>query len=65
MTVETMIASLSANERRNALELLWSSIDNDGDTYSPPAWHADVLAERLSNPSAEPVAVTRTGYGRR
>ena len=54
MSVETMISSLSQEEKRNALELLWASIDRDAGQYTPPAWHAEVLAERLSNPSTEP-----------
>ena len=54
MTVETMIASLSPDERRTALEMLWASIDSEGQSYAPPDWHANVLAERLANPSPEP-----------
>ena len=54
MSVETMISSLSQEEKRNALELLWASIDRDAGQYTPPAWHAEVLAERFSNPSTEP-----------
>jgi hypothetical protein len=54
MTVETMIARLSIEDKRNALELLWASIERDADDYSPPAWHGQVLAERLSSPASEP-----------
>ena len=54
MTVETMISSLSQEEKRNALELLWASIERDADQYTPPAWHAQVLADRLNNSSTEP-----------
>ena len=54
MTVETIISSLSQEDRRSALELLWASIDRDSDQYTAPAWHSDVLAERLNNPSQTP-----------
>jgi hypothetical protein len=54
MTVETMISSLSQEDKRNALELLWASIERDAERYTPPAWHAQVLADRLNSPSTEP-----------
>ncbi len=54
MNVEAMIASLSQADRRNALELLWASLERDSDAYTPPDWHGAVLAERLANPAAGP-----------
>jgi hypothetical protein len=54
MTVESMIASLSQEDKRIALELLWLSIERDVSTYTPPHWHGQVLADRLNNPSPEP-----------
>ncbi len=54
MTVESMIASLSQEDKRIAFELLWASIERNVDTYTPPNWHGQVLADRLSNPSPEP-----------
>lgn len=54
MTVETMIANLSPEDRRNALELLWASFEKEGDAYTPPEWHGQVLADRLNNPSDKP-----------
>ena len=54
MTVESMIASLSQEDKRIALELLWVSIERDVNTYTPPHWHGQVLADRLNNPSSEP-----------
>jgi hypothetical protein len=54
MTVEDLIASLSPEDKRNALELLWQSIDHDSPLYSPPEWHGEILADRLENPSKEP-----------
>jgi hypothetical protein len=54
MTLETMIANLSPEDRRNALELVWASFEREGDTYTPPDWHGQVLADRLNDPSPEP-----------
>jgi len=34
--------------------LLWASLRGDAQGYTPPEWHADVLAERMRNPSSEP-----------
>ncbi|TWT78657.1 hypothetical protein CA13_00530 [Planctomycetes bacterium CA13] len=59
MTVETIIASLSQADRRNALELLWASLERDSDAYTPPDWHGTLLAERLANPSSEPAMPVR------
>jgi hypothetical protein len=55
MTVETLIANLSLEDRRNALELIWASFARDSDAYTPPEWHGRVLADRLKNPSPENV----------
>lgn len=54
MTVETMISSLSPEDKRNALELLWASIERDADKFAPPDWHGAVLADRIANPSPKP-----------
>ncbi|MEM6364840.1 MAG: addiction module protein [Planctomycetota bacterium] len=53
MSVETLIASLSPEDKRNALELLWASIERDAEAFTPPDWHGEVLADRLNNPSPE------------
>jgi hypothetical protein len=54
MSFETIIANLSPEDKRNALELLWASIDRDTEPFTPPGWHGKVLADRLNNPSPEP-----------
>ncbi len=54
MTVETLIANLSPEDKRNALELLWASIDRDSDPFFPPVWHEQILVDRLNNPSPDP-----------
>jgi len=54
MTVEMIIESLSADDRRNALELLWTHIERDDASFAPPQWHDAVISERLRNPSSAP-----------
>ena len=54
MTVETLIVNLSQEDRRNALEIIWASLERDSDAYRPPEWHGRVLADRLQNPSSQP-----------
>ncbi len=54
MSVETMIANLSPQDRLSALELLWIAIDRDTNQFVPPDWHKEVLAYRLENPSPKP-----------
>jgi len=52
--VETLIANLSPIQRRDALELLRASIERDGDVYTPPEWHGQVLSDRMNNLSFGP-----------
>jgi hypothetical protein len=54
MSVETLIHSLTQDEKRYAFELLWASLQGDAQGYAPPEWHAEVLAERMRNPSSAP-----------
>jgi hypothetical protein len=54
MSAETLICNLTQDEKRYALELLWATLRGDGQGYTPPEWHAEVLAERMRNPSSEP-----------
>ena len=42
------LAKLPVDERLQAMEILWTSLLNGTDGDLPmPAWHAEVLAERL------------------
>ena len=54
MTVETLIANSSQDDRRNALEMIWASLERDSVPYRPPEWRGRVLADRLQNPSPQP-----------
>ena len=39
------IKHMSVSEKMQTMELLWSSLATSAG-FEPPAWHADVLAER-------------------
>ena len=39
---------MSLEERFQAMELLWASISRTPDAVPSPAWHGDVLADRLA-----------------
>ena len=43
--VMEQIKCMSVSEKMQAMELLWSSLTTSAG-FEPPAWHADVLAER-------------------
>lgn len=47
MTIETFIDGLSREEQLIAMELLWSRLSRDP-SEQPPAWHHDVVAERIA-----------------
>ncbi|MEM6366182.1 MAG: hypothetical protein AAF745_17255 [Planctomycetota bacterium] len=53
MTVGSLVSSLSQAEKRNALELLWASIERDTEAFTPPDWHVEIQADHLNNPSSE------------
>ncbi|QDV57472.1 addiction module protein [Rosistilla oblonga] len=53
MTVRTLIDGLSREERREAFEVLWQALLGE-DSLEVPAWHGEVLSQRLTNPSAGP-----------
>ena len=54
MTFETLISSLSTDEKLAAMDLLWRDLSANPDEYVSPAWHGELLADRLANPSSEP-----------
>ncbi|MDF3823402.1 addiction module protein [Leptospira sp. 96542] len=47
----TDIKELSLSEKLRLMEALWDSLRDEGKTMESPAWHADVLAERLNGVS--------------
>lgn len=47
MTIESIIDGLSRDEQIIAMELLWKRLSQGQDASKPPAWHRDVVAERV------------------
>lgn len=54
MSLESMLASLTPEEKLNAMDILWRDLSANPARLSPPDWHGDVLAHRIANPSSEP-----------
>ena len=54
MTLETMIESLSHDEKLLAMEMIWRDLSRSSASFQSPAWHEQVVKERLANPSPEP-----------
>jgi hypothetical protein len=44
---------MTLSERLEAMEVLWASIARDPG-YTPPAWHAEVLAQRAKEAAEHP-----------
>ncbi len=53
MSLETMLGSLSRDEKLAALDLIWQDLESDPKSFRSPEWHERVLADRLKNPSPE------------
>jgi hypothetical protein len=54
MSLETMLAALTPSEKLAAMNILWRDLSANPAGFASPAWHGDVLAERIANPSQEP-----------
>jgi hypothetical protein len=52
MLAESEIQSMSTTERLQAMELLWRSFSASEDKPPSPAWHGEVLSERLAKVEA-------------
>lgn len=50
MTVEQFVESLSRSDKIIAMELLWRDLTVDSSAFESPAWHDQVVRERLANP---------------
>ncbi len=48
MSLETMINSLTHNEKLVAMELLWRDLSRSPGDVPSPEWHGTVLAERIA-----------------
>ncbi len=54
MSIEIMLAALTPSEKLTAMNILWRDLSKNPAGLVSPAWHGDVLAERIANPSSEP-----------
>jgi hypothetical protein len=51
MSLETMIRTLSRDEKLEAMDLLWQELTADSQTFGSPKWHEGVITDRLMNPA--------------
>lgn len=54
MSLETMLAALTPQEKLEAINILWRDLSTNPASVPSPDWHGDVLSERLTNPSTKP-----------
>ncbi|MGE0608326.1 MAG: addiction module protein [Pirellulales bacterium] len=54
MTLETMIGTLSRDEKLAAMDLIWRDLAADLQSFDSPKWHEKVIGERLANPAPGP-----------
>lgn len=52
MFVESDIAHMTVAERLQAMEVIWGSFLKSPENESTPAWHGQVLSERLAKADA-------------
>jgi len=54
MSLESMLAALTPQEKLDAMEILWRDLSANPASFPSPDWHGDVLSERMKNPSTQP-----------
>ena len=54
MTLESLLASLTPQEKLNAMDILWRDLSANPACLPSPDWHGDVLAHRIAIPSSLP-----------
>jgi hypothetical protein len=54
MTLETMIGTLSRDEKLAAMDLIWRDLATDSQAFVSPTWHGEVIGDRLDNPASGP-----------
>ena len=52
MSLETMIGSLSRDEKLAAMDLIWRDLTTDSQSLASPKWHERVIADRLKGPAS-------------
>ena len=50
MSIESSVGSLTHDKKLQAMELIWQDLAKRSSAYPSPAWHEEVIAERLENP---------------
>ncbi|WP_058556216.1 addiction module protein [Thiohalocapsa sp. ML1] len=48
MTADLPVDQMTVEDKLLEMEALWGSLSRDPDTVASPAWHGEVLAERLA-----------------
>jgi hypothetical protein len=51
MSLETMIGSLSRDEKLAAMDLIWRDLATDSQSFVSPKWHERIISDRLTNPA--------------
>jgi hypothetical protein len=54
MSLESMLAALTPQEKLDAMNILWRDLSSNPAGFPSPDWHGDVLSERNKNPSSKP-----------
>lgn len=52
MSLETMIRSLSREEKITAMDLIWQDLMREPQSFMSPKWHERVVAARLKSPAS-------------
>ncbi len=52
MSLETMIGSLSRDEKLAAMDPIWRDLATDSQSLASPQWHEKVIADRLKEPAS-------------
>ena len=50
MTVEAFVEGLTRSEKLIAMELIWRDLSIEPSILESPAWHEEIVNERLANP---------------
>ena len=51
MNLESMIGGLNHAEMLAAMDLIWTRLTENPSEFESPAWHEDVLKQRMNQPS--------------
>jgi hypothetical protein len=54
MSVEALLTNLTVDEKLAAMDILWRELSGNPSELLSPAWHGEVLAERLAHPADGP-----------